>query len=67
MLVTNNWRVMHGRTAFTGSRRLSGTFSFPRRRGVPLTFGLIILGSYLSMDHFWSSTRTLLQVESTQM
>jgi trimethyllysine dioxygenase len=47
MLVTNNWRVMHGRTAFTGSRRLSG--------------------SYLSMDHFWSSTRTLLQVESTQM
>lgn len=40
MLVTNNWRVMHGRTAFTGSRRLSG--------------------SYLSMDHFGSRTRTLL-------
>lgn len=24
--MTNNWRVMHGRTAFTGSRRLSGAF-----------------------------------------
>jgi hypothetical protein len=26
LLVTNNWRVMHGRTQFTGSRRLVGAY-----------------------------------------
>jgi len=26
VLVTNNWRVLHGRTEFTGDRRLSGAY-----------------------------------------
>lgn len=26
LLVTNNWRVMHGRTRFTGARRLAGCY-----------------------------------------
>lgn len=26
LLVTNNWRVMHGRTRFTGTRRLAGCY-----------------------------------------
>ena len=26
LLVTNNWRVLHGRTGFTGNRRLLGSY-----------------------------------------
>jgi len=26
LFVTNNWRVMHGRTGFTGRRRLLGSY-----------------------------------------
>jgi trimethyllysine dioxygenase len=35
VLIFDNWRVMHGRSAFTGKRRICGAYSecFPNDRG----------------------------------
>ena len=65
MTVIDNWRVMHGRSAFTGERRMSGAYvsaddwksrlavlkkKFPRGLGKPAEPG--------SQEDVWSSERT---------